>query len=192
MTWLVGILLFGVAHGVEAADFDERLVEMVGELEPAAHALIIAIAYVLGVCAFGSGLFRLMRTSEDRWRAPSGTGTVLCFVAGTAMFSFPALLTSAELSLFGAGGGASSLSYGGADSERYDALLQALFAIVQIIGLVSFLKGWFVLRTAADGHGRATMGSGAWHIVGGLLAWHIVPVLAAVQETTGIELLRAG
>ena len=101
------------------------------------------------------------------------------------MFSFPALLSSAELSLFGAGGGESSLSYGGADAERYDALLKALFAIVQIVGLVSFLKGWFVLRSAADGHGRATMGSGAWHIVGGLLAWHIVPVLGAVQETVG-------
>ena len=192
MSWLLGALLLGVAHAVEAADFDERLVEMIGELEPAAHALIVAISYILGLCAYGSGLFRLVRRSEQRYSAPSGTGTVLCFVAGTAMFSFPTLLTSAELSLFGAGGGASALSYGGADSERYDALLKALFAIVQIIGVISFLKGWFVLRSAADGHGRATMGSGAWHIVGGLLAWHIVPVLAAVQETTGIELLRAG
>ena len=192
MNWLLGALLLGVAHAARAADFDERLVEMIGELEPAAHALIVAISYILGVCALGSGLFRLIKTSEDRWRAPSGTGTVLCFVAGSAMFAFPALLASAELSLFRAGGGVSSLSYGGADSDRYDALLKALFAIVQIIGVVSFLKGWFVLRAAADGHGRATMGSGAWHIVGGLLAWHIVPVLAAVQKTTGIELLRAG
>ena len=192
MNRLVGLSLLGVAPGVAAADFDERLVEMIGELEPAAYALIVAISYILGVCAYGSGLFRLVRLTHQRFSGPSGTGTVLCFVAGTAMFSFPALLTSAELSLFGAGGGASSLSYGGADSDRYDALLQALFAIVQIIGVVSFLKGWFVLRAAADGHGRATMGSGAWHIVGGLLAWHIVPVLAAVQETTGIELLRAG
>ena len=130
--------------------------------------------------------------SQDRLRGPGGAGTVLCFALGTVMFSFPSWLESGGLTLFGSGERVRTLSYGGVDAERYDALLAALFSCVQFVGVVAFLKGWFVLRAAADGFGRSTMASGVWHIVGGLLGWHIVPVLAAVQQTIGVELLRAG
>lgn len=179
------------APGAPAQGFDERLVGAVADLEPGLYGLVVAVAYILGVSGFGAGLFRMVRMTEERGRGPGGAGTVLCFAAGTVMLSFPSWLESGGLSLFG-GDRVTALSYGGADAARYDALLRALWAIVNFVGVVSFLKGWWVLRNAADMVGRATMGSGVWHIVGGLLAWHIQPVLAAVQETVGVDLLRAG
>ena len=177
---------------VSAAGFDERLVAAVAEIDSGFSALLFVVAYILGLAAYGSGLFRMMRMSQDRLRGPGGAGTVLCFALGTVMFSFPSWLESGGLTLFGSGERVRTLSYGGVDAERYDALLAALFSCVQFVGVVAFLKGWFVLRAAADGFGRSTMASGVWHIVGGLLGWHIVPVLAAVQQTIGVELLRAG
>lgn len=193
--WRSGIgcvVLFSVPVRASADGFDERLVRAVADLEPGLYALLVAISYILGVLGFGAGVFRMRRMSERVGRAEGGTGTALWFAAGTAMVSFPSWLESGGLSLFGSAP-PTSLSYGGGgDAARYNALLGVLWAIVNFVGVVSFLKGWFVLRLAADGIGRATMASGVWHIVGGLLGWHIVPVLAAVQETVGVELLDVG
>ena len=187
----LGLVLWTSPALALAQGFEARLVEAVAEIEPGAYALVEAGAYVLGLGVFGAGLFRLVRMSEPHGRAAGGAGTVMCFALGAAMFSFPAWLESGGVSLFGEGPRTSVLSYGaGAGVAEYNALLGALFAIVQFVGVVSFLRGWFVLRAAADGWARATMGSGVWHIAGGLLAWHIVPVLDAIQTTIGVEVLR--
>ena len=189
---VVGLWLFAGPALAVAQGLDVRLAAAVAELEPGLYGLMVGVAYILGMAGYGAGLLRMARMSERYTSSPGGTGTVLCFAAGTAMFSFPSWLESGGLSLFGAAP-ATSLSYGtGADAARYNALLNALWAIVNFVGVVSFLKGWYVLRNAADGVGRATMASGVWHIVGGLLGWHIVPVLAAVQRTVGVELLEVG
>lgn len=191
MKWWAVTLGLAMPLAATAQGFDARLVEAVADIEPGAYALIEAGAYILGLGTFGAGLFRLVRMSDRSGRSPAGAGTVMCFAIGTVMLSFPAWLESGGVSLFGEGPRTSALSYGGGtEAAAYDALLAALFAIVQFVGVVSFLRGWFVLRAAADGWARATMGSGVWHIVGGLLAWHIVPVLDAVQTTVGVELLR--
>ena len=188
---LAGALLAPAAAGAQG--FDERLVAAVADIEPGAYALVTAGAYILGLAGVGTGLFRMARMSEGFTKSPSGAGTVMCFALGAAMFGFPAWLESGGVSLFGTGPRVEALSYGGGTgAAQYNALMAALFAIVQFVGVVSFLRGWFVLRSAADGWARATMGSGVWHIVGGLLAWHVVPVLDAVQSTIGIEVLRPG
>ena len=192
MRVLGGAIALAVPAGAGAQAFDERLVAAVADLERGAYLLLVAVCYLLGVLALGSGLFRLVRQSENRLRTESGVGTVLCFAGGVVMISFPSWLQAGGESLFGTGA-VTALSYSaaGEDAERYNALLGAVLAIVQFVGVASFLKGWFVLRDAADGWARATMGSGVWHIVGGLMGWHIVPVLDALQGTLGVELLQA-
>ena len=176
-----------------AEGFDERLVAAVANIEPGAYAVLTATVYIMGLCGFGAGLLRLARMSNRYASPPTGAGTVLCFATGTAMFAFPSWLESGAVSLFGLGPRVDALSYGGGvGAAEYNALLASLFVIVEFVGLVSFLRGWLVLRAAADGGQRTTMGSGVWHIVGGLLGWHIVPVLHAVQSTMGLELLRPG
>lgn len=189
--WLGAVLAAwtGTAHGA----FDARLVEAVRDLEEGAFLLLVSVSYLLGCVLMGSGLLRLARMSEQPWRGPSGAGTALCLIGAPVMFSFPAWLDAGSETLFG-DSAVTSLSYTGAgdEGERYNAMLSAVLAVVQFVGVVGFLKGWFVLRAAADGTGRGTMGSGVWHIVGGLLGWHIKPVINAVQETIGVELLNAG
>ena len=107
-------------------------------------------------------------------RAPRGGGTAVCFVGGMVLLSLPAWLEAGGQTLFG-GGAVTSLSYsgGGDGAERYQQMLTALLAIVQCVGLIAFVKGWFVMKAAGDGSARSTFSSGSWHIVGGLLCWHI-------------------
>ena len=118
-------------------------------------------------------------------------GTVLCFwfaCAGDA-----AVLDRGAMSLSGADRGVSAtLGYGGG-GEAADAMnqvLQAVFIIVGLVGLIAFIRGLFVLRAAADGRPGASAGGAAVMMFGGLLAWHIVPVIGALQSSLGIKVLE--
>ena len=173
----------------------EALVSLVGDLEPGLSALTVAVCTLLGLAAFLQGTTRLLKTSEDKFRAPSATGTVLCFLVCVVMFSFPSWLSGAGESLFGSGRTAAgaSLGYGGAGGGAgYDALLGAVFAIVNWVGLFAALRGVFVLRAAADGTPGATAARGCLHMLGGVAAWHVVAVIEAVQTSLGIQVLRIG
>jgi hypothetical protein len=55
-----------------------------------------------------------------------------------------------------------------------------------IIGIISFIRGWFIIRDVAEGNQQASMMAGATHIIGGALAINLGPILAAVQNTLGI------
>ena len=189
----VFVVLASAPGWARGQGFDEVLTRVVADIEPGVYAVVMAVAYIIGLCALGAGFFRLARMSRGYGSSVTGVGTVLCFATGTAMFAFPSWLESGAVSLFGIGPRVDTLSYGGGvGASEYNALLAVLFTIVEFVGMVSFLEGWLVLRAAADGGQRATMGAGLWHIVGGLLGWHIVPVLHAVQSTIGVELLRPG
>ena len=112
-------------------------------------------------------------------------------VLAVAMFGLPEVLSAGGLSLFGQnpGKGLATLAYveGG---EKYDEVLWAVFAIIQVIGVWGVAMSFFVWRDAADGRQGATAGKGAAHFVGGMLGWHILPFLDALQRTLGIEPLK--
>ena len=55
-----------------------------------------------------------------------------------------------------------------------------------ILGWISFIRGWFILRDVAEGNQQASMMAAMTHIFGGALAVNLGPVLNAVQETFGL------
>lgn len=176
---------------MQGNDLAQALVSLVRDLELPLAMLMAALCYVLGLAAFLQGALRLLKTSEDKFHAPSGTGTALSFLLCAVLVSFPSWLAGAGESLFGAGRTAAGASLGyGARGAHYDALLGAVFVIVNYCGLFAFLKGLFVLRAAADGAPGAGGPRAFMHLLGGALAWHVAAVVDAVQTTLGIQVLR--
>ena len=171
-------------------DLGQAMIALVSDLEPALLLLVAALCYLLALVAFAQGLLRLFKTSEDKFHAPSGTGTALCFLICIVMAALPSWLGAASESLFGtsAPAGTASLGYGpkGAD---YDALLGAVFALVALVGLFAFMRGAFVLRAAADGRPEASAPRAFAHMGGGIAAWHLPAVIDALQTSLGIEVL---
>ncbi len=107
------------------------------------------------------------------------------------LVTLPAWLTGGAWSLFGDDPGSTHLGIGyRARGAEFDALLDAVFTLVQLIGLIAFIRGLFVLRAAADQNPGAGAGSAFAHMLGGLAAWHITAVIAAVQNTLGITVLQ--
>ena len=175
----------------EPNDLGQAMIALVSDLEPGLLLLVSALCYLLALTAFAQGLLRLLKTSEDKFHAPSGGGTALSFLICIVMAALPSWLTAAGESLFGAGApsSAASLGYGGRVAD-YDALLAAVFTLVGLVGLFAFIRGAFVLRAAADGKPGATAPRAFAHMVGGIAAWHIVAVIEAVQSSFGIAVLN--
>lgn len=178
----------------EGGSIAGAMVSLVRDVEGPLLLAISVVCYLLALGLFAQGCLRLLRTSTEA-AGPSGVGTALCFVVCAVLVSLPSWLVGGEMSLFGEGTGdlGATLGYGGGGEESADAmneLLQAVFVVVSLVGMIAVIRGLFVLRAAADGRGGASAGGAAVMIFGGLLAWHIVPVIGAVQGSLGIEVLK--
>ena len=125
----------------ESNDLGQAMIALVRDLEPGLLLLVSALCYLLALAAFAQGLMRLLKTSEDKFHAPSGGGTALSFLICIVMAALPSWLTAAGESLFGAGApsSAASLGYGGRGAD-YDALLAAVFTVVGLVGLIAFIR----------------------------------------------------
>ncbi len=170
-------------------DLGAALVRFAVDVEPAVLGLVGVGCYLLAAASFLAGCLRVVRHADAPARAPGGTGTALCFVNVAVLVTLPSWLDAAGETLFGASRTAASASLGyGGKAADWTALLAAAFAIVSLIGLFAVVRGLFALRAAADG--KASAPAAAMHLLGGVCAWHIVPLVAAVQDTLGIAVLR--
>ena len=174
----------------ESNDLGQAMVSLVRDLEPALLILVTAVCYLLALMALAQGLLRLLKTSEDKFHAPSAAGTALSFLLCVVLAALPSWLDAASESLFGTANppGAASLGYGGRGAD-YDALLAAVFALVALVGLFAFIRGAFVLRAAADARPAASGARAFAHMAGGIAAWHLGAVIDALQTSLGIEVL---
>ena len=87
----------------ERNDLGQAMISLVRDLEPGLLLLVSALCYVLALFAFAQGLLRLLKTSEDKFHAPSGGGTALSFLICIVMAALPTWLSAAGESLFGPG-----------------------------------------------------------------------------------------
>ena len=175
----------------ESNDLGGAMISLVRDLEPGLLLLVTVVCYLLALMALAQGLLRLLKTSEDKFHAPSAGGTALSFLICIVLAALPSWLDAASESLFGTATppGAASLAYGSRGAD-YDGLLAAVFALVALVGLFAFIRGAFVLRAAADGRPGASGARAFAHMAGGIAAWHLGAVIDALQTSLGIQVLR--
>ena len=176
-----------MAEGLGAA-----LIALVGDIEGPLVLLVTTVCYLLALWTFLQGCLRLFKTSEDKFHAPGGAGTVLSFVLATVLAALGSSFNAVTKTVFGttATGSVKGLGYGGERAADYDALLGAAFTLVALVGLLAFVRGVLMFRAAADGRPGATAGRAFAHVIGGVAAWHIVGVIRAVQTSLGIKVLE--
>ena len=173
-----------------AQDPGAALAALARDLDAGLSGLVAGVCWLLAFLAFGQGMLRLLKTSEDRFRAPSISGTALCFLICAVLAAFPSWIAATGETLFGPAPPLSAaLAYADARDGRWSEAIAAAFWIVSWIGLFAFLRGVFLMRAAADGRAGATAGRAATHILGGVLAWHMAAFVDAVQSTLGIQVL---
>lgn len=172
---------------------DEMLTALMSDIWTPVHTLVGGFAYLAGLVLIVIGISRLLKSSQEGPRGPGGLGTIMTFLVGGALLSANALMSAFSSSMFMQSEVATfaelSFSSGltGPELDHIHNVISAVLAFLMVIGWVSFIRGWFIVREVAEGSQQASLMAGMTHIFGGALAVNLGPVLNAVQQTFGIS-----
>jgi len=76
-------------------------------------------------------------------------------------------------------------------SQSFIDSVNAALTFVQLIGAISFVRGWLIMKKVMEGgaSGNVTLSAGLTHILGGCLALNIYAFLLLMDATFGLNLL---
>lgn len=171
---------------------DAMMVKLIGDIWEPMLALLLAFGYLAGIILVMIGISRFLKSEQDGPRGPTGIGTIMTFLVAGAMFSLHKMVGALSSSLFDQNVVTTKgeLVYkAGMDSTEIahvEAVIAAVIAFVALIGWISIVRGFFIVRGVAEGNSQASMMAGMTHLLGGALAVNLGPVISAVQTTLGI------
>ncbi len=176
---------------------DGMLVRMVSDLWQPLQIAIGAFGYLAGLVFVMIGISRLLATAQQGPRGPAGFGTIMTFLTAGALFSLDSLMAVFNSSMFSFAGE----SLGGkvwnhavlmqttGDSLtncHVTAVISAVLGFMILVGWISFVRGFFILREVAEGSNQASLMAALTHIFGGAIAVNLGPFINAVQSTFGL------
>lgn len=196
--WIIGAEAPGSTNsGVQGTDF----LAMVGNFAVNAAGplttLTMGIAVIIGVFLVASSLFSLAKLGSPNSRGETIGVIGVKFAIGVLMVNIFWVIDVVSVS-FGIETGQLSVYEGmshraeghaqaaGASvdlEERFNNLMDLAFLALIPFGLIAFVRGLLIIKSATEGSGQQTMGSGATHILGGVALVNGEKVSCAVMET---------
>lgn len=127
------------------------------------------------------GEMRTMMASQSNLKQPITwfiVGAIFLFLPRTIEVSMNTVFATSDILTY------SDWEVSAADLY-FQQLMQAIFTIVRLVGLISFARGWFIIAQASSGGGggQASTGKGLIHVFGGLLGMNIVGTLNLINNT---------
>lgn len=173
---------------------DTMMVALFLDIYTPLMSVIFAFAYLAGIILTVVGITRIIKTSQDGPRGPASMGTIMTFAVAGVLFSLSTIMGSFSTSMFGASETATfamlmTSSGDAAVDDHILAIISTVLVFMTIIGYISFLRGFFILKDVAEGSGQASLMAAVTHIFGGALAVNLGPLLNAVQSTLGLQTL---
>jgi len=189
-------VLAGLSSGgcPTSVGLDVMLVCFASDLLGPVHTLLNFFAFIVGMIFIMIGISRLIKGAQDGTKSAVGLGTMMTFVIGGALIAYNELVSAITSTLTGSSTTTTNatMAYvegaGITDPERaaFYSVVSSIIKFMIIVGLISFVRGLFIVRDVAEGSQQASMMAAVTHIVGGALAINLGPLLNAVQATLGI------
>ena len=158
----------------DASSLDiEQMIVNIAKTMPSLLAMFTAGAYILGFTLVLKGIYKLKEYGEMRTSMSSQTNIwppLITLAVGTTLIFF---VSGYEIGLQTLFGYSSPLTYS-SDTSSTDALVSSVVLIMQVVGVIAFIRGLLLLNSAG-GHGAqpGSIGKGLTFVVGGLLAINI-------------------
>lgn len=180
--------------GDTTAGLDGMLSNLMVDVFEPFISLINWFGIVAGFILIFVGITRLMKSAQEGAKGPGGIGTIMTFIAGGALISFSPMISVFLDSMFNTSVSQTyaALTYtggmeeGGAALARSNTVIAAIMRFVLLLGLISIMRGIFIVRGVSEGSSQASMMAGMTHIVGGAAAVNLGGIIQAVQTTLGI------
>jgi hypothetical protein len=182
----------GFTGTASAGGLDELLVNLMTDIMGPMTNLSMWFCYVAGTIFVIIGIMRLIKSAQEGPRGPGGIGTIMTFLIGGALLSMNSMMTVFSMSLgFGLQGDTqAALTYtaglGDPEVAHVHAVISAALRFMIVIGYISFIRGFFILRAVAEGGQQVSIMAGITHLVGGVMAVNLGGMINVVQNTLGI------
>jgi hypothetical protein len=195
-----GTLACNQGSGTSSAQvLDVMLTNFVGNIKGPMISLVSLISIVSGLFMIIRGLVKASRFGFDP-KTNSVTNILSSLVFGAIMMAVGENLNVFVHSMFGSGVALSGNTSGtvtawkfvsavGGGSEQFGAAVAAALNFIQVIGVISFVRGWLIMKKVVEGGGNATTAQGMSHILGGVCAINIGPFLKILDTTMGTGLM---
>jgi len=156
---------------------------------PALTFMVTGLCYVIGMSLMIRAIYYLKVYGELRTMMSTQSSLKIpmtYMVAGAVFLFIPTAFQTMTMTIFGT---SSMLGYENIDSSINPIVLRAVGGFVQLLGFVSFIRGWMILvaNATSPGGGGASFGKGLTHIIGGLLLVNIYGVASVVWNTFGLS-----
>lgn len=184
----------GVTSSSGTIGLDQMIQNFVKDIYVPMFQILAVISIMAGLTFIVGGLLRGAKTGVDP-RAADPKTIVSHLVFGAILISIGSVLPDMLKSIFGSSNVSSMTSAkliswtdivgSSANTEAMDNTVRAVLAFIQIIGAISFVRGWLLLKKAVEGGGQATLPQGLTHIIGGAIAINIDVFLRAMDKTFG-------
>lgn len=182
------LLLSGCGDSAKYPIVENMLIRMTEQF-PNIYRLITALAYLMGIAFIFRGVYQLKVYGDLRTMMSVQTNfkaTMMVFFAGTALLYAPTAFKSMMLTTFATTDVTDPMGYGQVHNLSTLLASHAVLLFVQLIGTISFIKGWVSLTHVSNPNGRSSMGKAVTHIVAGLLAINIEGTKQILQASFGM------
>jgi intracellular multiplication protein IcmC len=183
------MLLTAEAYASSVTDAKTMLVN-ISRFVPDFWRMITAGAYMLGILFIFKAFYKLKIYGEARAMMASQSSVkepATYILVGSALMYYPTMRDRFMSTIFGDDSVLKYSDWAGPNSVKGYST-EAIFMIVQLIGLIAFFRGWILLsNTATQGGQPGTFGKALTHIFGGVLAMNIVGTLNILQTSLGVS-----
>ncbi len=170
---------------------DAMIIAMMKDIFIPLQWIFGAFGYIAGIGLVMIGISRLLKSEQDGPRGPATIGTFMTFVVAGCLFSINSIIGYFSTTMFGDdvlnNNGVLQYTAGlGAAANHVHAVISAIVAFSIVIGWISLIRGFFIVRGVSEGNQQASMMAAITHLIGGVLAINLGSVIMAVQNTLGI------
>lgn len=184
----------GLYADVNGKGIDASLVNFVADLWQPLQIAIGAFGYLAGLVLTVVAISRLVKTAQDGPKGPASFGTIMTFITAGALFSLDSLMGAFSKSIFGSHviktyPALSARMKTGDDmvNAQIEGVLTSIVAFVALVGWISFVRGFFIMRDVAEGNQQASLMAASTHLIAGAIAVNLGPFMMAIQSTFGIS-----
>jgi len=205
LTSFVMILLAAMpahAQATQPLGLDDMMANFIQNINGPVLSITYAGCYIFGVYLMVKGLFKCIKYSEEGSKGQqkfSGIwGTLL---VASMLIALPTMVgtmsdsltfqhySSTQVALSYAGDGSPD---GAAIAAKVKKTYWVMVTFIQMVGLISFVRGLSILRSVTDGNTQVTSMAGLTHVIGGAIAWNIGDFVQMVGTTVGCANIMAG
>jgi intracellular multiplication protein IcmC len=149
---------------------------------------IVAFSYTMGVCLVAAGIIKLKSFGHNTVMMSTQANATIPMVyvfVGTMMVYFVTILNAGTMTVFASPTDSLIRYTSENEASPFTGVINVVVMIVQLVGYIAFLRGWFILMKMGSNNSPGTLGKGLVHLLGGVLAANIMTTWAVLTQTFG-------